>query len=61
MTVTDVHVPTFSVDVKCKGIAEAGVVPQAVPCFKSGEPWLGVFFSVCRLKSKGIYQEIEEK
>lgn len=39
VTVTDMHVPTFSVDVKCKGVAEAGVVPAAVPCFKSNEPF----------------------
>eukprot|EP00435_Cladocopium_sp_Y103_P040665 s182_g11.t1 len=39
VTVTDMHVPTFSVDVKCKGVAEAGVVPTAVPCFKSKEPF----------------------
>lgn len=42
ITVVDMHVPSFSIGVQCHnkgGVVEEGLVPTAVPCTKSGEPF----------------------
>ncbi|CAJ1339586.1 unnamed protein product [Effrenium voratum] len=38
VTVLDLHLPTFAVAVKCRGIT-TGSEPEAVPCMKAGDPF----------------------